>query len=100
MTENFNAESSRVTVINGLRGVAVILVLGYHFDIPLFERGYWGVDLFFWISGFLITGGFLREYAFNRELNQKFGWIDIRYYFIKRVRRILISVLLDGFLLN
>ena len=97
MTENFNAASSRVTVINGLRGVAVILVLGYHFDIPLFERGYWGVDLFFWISGFLITGGFLREYALNRELNQKFGWIDIRYYFIKRVRRILpLSLLVLG----
>jgi len=97
VTERINGESSRVTVINGLRGVAVILVLGYHFDVPLFERGYWGVDLFFWISGFLITGGFLREYALNRELNQKFGWIDIRYYFIKRARRILpLSLLVLG----
>lgn len=97
MRENINGASSRVTVINGLRGVAVMLVLGYHFDVPLFERGYWGVDLFFWISGFLITGGFLREYAFNRELNRKFGWIDIRYYFIKRVRRILpLSLLVLG----
>ena len=97
MKENINGASSRVTVINGLRGVAVILVLGYHFDVPLFERGYWGVDLFFWISGFLITGGFLREYALNRESNQKFGWIDLRYYFIKRVRRILpLSLLVLG----
>jgi len=97
MTESIKGASSRISVINGLRGVAVILVLGYHFDVPLFERGYWGVDLFFWISGFLITGGFLREYALNRELNQKFGWIDIRYYFIKRVRRILpLSLLVLG----
>ena len=97
MTAGIKGSSSRIKSINGLRGFAVILVLGYHFDVPLFERGYWGVDLFFWISGFLITGGFLREYALNRELNQKFGWIDIRYYFIKRVRRILpLSLLVLG----
>jgi len=83
------AASSYSRLINGLRGVAVVLVLGFHFDVPLFEDGYWGVDLFFWISGFLITGGFLREFTLNRELNQKFGWIDIRYYFIRRVRRLL-----------
>ena len=97
MTENINRVPPRQTVINGLRGVAVILVLGFHFDVPLFQRGYWGVDLFFWISGFLITGGFLREYSSNRDLNQKFGWIDIRYYFIKRVRRLLpLSLLVLG----
>jgi peptidoglycan/LPS O-acetylase OafA/YrhL len=89
MTNLNGGESSRLPVINGLRGIAVILVLGFHFDIPFFERGYWGVDLFFWISGFLITGGFLREYALNRELNQKFGWIDTRYYFLRRIRRLL-----------
>jgi len=97
MRESNKESFSRITVINGLRGVAIILVLGYHFDVPLFERGYWGVDLFFWISGFLITSGFLREYDLNRELNQKFGWIDIRYYFIRRVRRILpLSLLVLG----
>ena len=97
MTESTKGAPLRLTVINGLRGVAVILVLGFHFGVPLFERGYWGVDLFFWISGFLITGGFLREYSLNRELNQKFGWIDIRYYFIRRARRILpLSTLVLG----
>jgi peptidoglycan/LPS O-acetylase OafA/YrhL len=97
VTERIKEESSRLPSINGLRGVAVILVLGFHFGVPLFERGYWGVDLFFWISGFLITGGFLREYSLNRELHKKFGWIDIRYYFIKRVRRILpLSILVLG----
>ncbi len=100
MTERMKGTPSRLSVINGLRGVAVILVLGFHFDVPLFERGYWGVDLFFWISGFLITGGFMREYSLNRDLNQKFGWIDIRYYFIRRARRILpLSILVLGTLM-
>jgi peptidoglycan/LPS O-acetylase OafA/YrhL len=101
MSENHTKDSPRLAVINGLRGVAVILVLGFHFEVPLFDRGYWGVDLFFWISGFLITGGFLREYALNRELNKKFGWIDIRYYFLKRVRRLLpLSLLVLSFVVS
>jgi|GEM_PF-3086624 len=89
MTQENNQKSTWLPTINGLRGVAVLLVFGFHFEVPLFESGYWGVDLFFWISGFLITSGFLREYTLNRELNRKFGWIDIRYYFIRRARRIL-----------
>jgi len=89
VTESIKGTTPRLTAIHGLRGVAVILVLGFHFNLPLFERGYWGVDVFFWISGFFITGGFLREYSLNRDLNQKFGWIDIRYYLIRRARRII-----------
>ncbi len=88
----------KFTLINGLRGIAVLMVLGFHFNVPFFDRGYWGVDLFFWISGFLITGGFISEYAENRELNRKIGWIDLRYYFIRRVRRILpLSLLVLSF---
>jgi peptidoglycan/LPS O-acetylase OafA/YrhL len=78
----------RYPLVNGLRGVAVLLVLGFHFKLPLFENGFWGVDLFFWISGFLITGGFIREYDANREVNGKFGYLDLRIYFLKRARRI------------
>lgn len=42
--------------INGLRALAVISVVLYHFDIPLFSGGFSGVDIFFVISGFLMTG--------------------------------------------
>lgn len=42
--------------IQALRGVAIILVIAYHSDIGIVEAGYLGVDIFFVISGFLITG--------------------------------------------
>jgi len=42
--------------INGLRAWAVVAVILYHFGIPGFEGGFVGVDIFFVISGFLMTG--------------------------------------------
>lgn len=47
--------------IEGLRGVAVLVVVLYHCGMSLFGGGYVGVDVFFVISGFLITGMLLRE---------------------------------------
>ena len=41
--------------IQGLRGLSVIFVLLFHFDIELFSFGYVGVDIFFFISGYIIT---------------------------------------------
>lgn len=41
--------------IDGLRAVAVVLVVLYHAEIPGFGQGYLGVDMFLAISGFLIT---------------------------------------------
>jgi peptidoglycan/LPS O-acetylase OafA/YrhL len=42
--------------INGLRAVAVLAVVVNHLDIRLFSGGYLGVDVFFVISGYLISG--------------------------------------------
>jgi peptidoglycan/LPS O-acetylase OafA/YrhL len=49
--------------VEGLRAVAVLLVLFYHAGLPPFTGGYVGVDVFFVISGFVITGLLLRERA-------------------------------------
>ena len=47
--------------IQGLRAAAVILVILAHASVPGFEGGYVGVDIFFVISGFVITGLLLRQ---------------------------------------
>ena len=47
--------------IDGLRAIAVISVMMYHFSVWPFTGGFVGVDVFFVISGYLITGGILKE---------------------------------------
>ncbi len=41
--------------IQGLRGISILLVLFYHLNFDFFEKGYLGVDIFFVISGYVIT---------------------------------------------
>jgi peptidoglycan/LPS O-acetylase OafA/YrhL len=47
--------------VEGLRAVAVLLVILYHANVPHVTGGYVGVDVFFVVSGFVITGVLLRE---------------------------------------
>ena len=68
--------------IQGLRALAVILVLAYHARLPLARAGFVGVDVFFVISGFLITGLLLRE-------RDETGRIDIVGFYARRARRLL-----------
>lgn len=68
--------------IQGLRAVAVGSVLLYHANWSLFGGGFVGVDVFFVISGFLITGILLRE-------AQATGRIRLGDFYAKRARRIL-----------
>jgi peptidoglycan/LPS O-acetylase OafA/YrhL len=71
--------------IQGLRGVAILSVILFHFFPKLFPLGYLGVDLFFVISGFLITSIILKKLK-DKEFSFKL-------FFIKRFYRIIIPVL-------
>lgn len=66
--------------INGLRAIAVISVLLYHFDIPYFQGGFVGVDVFFVISGFLMTGIIMK----NIE-SKNFSFVS---FYVARANRI------------
>ena len=68
--------------VQGLRAVAVILVVLYHFWPGRLSGGYIGVDIFFVISGFLITGQLAREL-------ERTGRIALPTFWAKRVRRLL-----------
>ena len=67
--------------IQGLRGVAVLLVIIYHTKLAL-PGGYLGVDIFFVISGFVITQ------MLQRELEGS-GKINLKAFFSRRIKRIL-----------
>ncbi|RMT82605.1 O-antigen acetylase [Pseudomonas savastanoi pv. nerii] len=67
--------------IDGLRALAVIPVILYHAGLPLFSGGFVGVDIFFVISGYLITSIILAQ-----MLSGRFSLID---FYERRARRIL-----------
>ena len=56
--------------IQGLRALAVLLVVAYHAELPI-HSGFLGVDIFFVISGFLITG--LLQHEFSNTNRIEFG---------------------------
>ena len=77
--------------IDGLRAISVIFVIFYHAEITIlgydfFEAGFIGVDIFFVISGYLITSLILKELV----LTGKFSFL---YFYERRARRILPALL-------
>ena len=68
--------------LEGLRAVAVLLVLLYHAGLPGFTGGYVGVDVFFVLSGFLITGLIVRELESS-------GTVRLASFYARRARRLL-----------
>ena len=73
--------------IDGLRALAVSLVILCHLGISGFSGGYVGVDIFFVISGFLITNLLINEYQNNLVDNNQ-GWISFRNFYLRRIKRI------------
>jgi len=77
--------------IDGLRAIAVSAVILYHADITIlghqpFKGGFIGVDIFFVISGYLITSIILKEFLTT-------GFFSFKYFYERRVRRILPALL-------
>jgi peptidoglycan/LPS O-acetylase OafA/YrhL len=72
--------------VDGLRAVAVLSVIFYHIDSALIPGGYLGVDVFFVISGYLITSIIRRE--------QERGCFSLANFYERRVRRIMPALLL------
>ncbi len=68
--------------LDGLRGVAVLAVILYHFSPGNAPGGFLGVDVFFVLSGFLITSLLVNEW----ESNQR---ISLRHFWVRRARRLL-----------
>jgi peptidoglycan/LPS O-acetylase OafA/YrhL len=68
--------------IEGLRGIAVLLVVLYHAHFPYVNGGYIGVDVFFVISGYLITGLLMKEVETT-------GSINFLQFYARRGRRLL-----------
>jgi peptidoglycan/LPS O-acetylase OafA/YrhL len=66
--------------VDGLRGVAIALVCLFHADVSPFTGGFVGVDVFFVISGFVITGVLLKDLENGR--------LSLKGFFIRRIRRL------------
>lgn len=81
--------------IDGLRAIAVLAVIFFHFDFSIFQGGYLGVDIFFVISGYLITSIIIQQTDSNNFKLIKF--------YERRARRIipiLFVVILVSYLLH
>lgn len=81
-----DTKRNHLSHVDGLRALAVLSVIFFHFGIPGFSGGYIGVDIFFVISGFLITRIIVAEI----ELTGRFSFIN---FYQRRVRRLFPALL-------
>ncbi|HEX6569750.1 MAG TPA: acyltransferase, partial [Acidimicrobiales bacterium] len=79
------ARLHREPALDGLRGLAVVAVVVFH--LGHIDGGFLGVDLFFVLSGFLITSLLVTEH-------RRHGAIDLRAFWVRRARRLLPALLL------
>ena len=76
----------RIAALDGLRAIAVALVVAFHFGVPGLQGGFFGVDVFYVLSGYLITGLLLGDHA-------RRGWAWLGTFWMRRARRLLPALL-------
>lgn len=80
-----NDHGGFIASIEGMRALAVLVVLLFHLDVPWFKGGFLGVDLFFVISGFIITR--------NIQFDLHAGKFTLREFYLRRFRRLFPALL-------
>jgi peptidoglycan/LPS O-acetylase OafA/YrhL len=76
-----------IPALDGIRAIAVIAVLLYHANISWFQGGFLGVEVFFVLSGYLITSLLLAE-------RRQSGRVDLKNFWLRRARRLLPALFL------
>ncbi len=74
--------AGRIEGLDGIRALAIVAVLVFHLNAPWLPGGFLGVDVFFVVSGFLITTLLVREH-------ERSGRIAFRDFWVRRARRLL-----------
>ena len=85
MEKKIQKKRKYIKEIDGLRALAVIMVLAYHLKMPFAKSGLLGVTVFFVISGYLITGILINEI-------EESGGVDLKNFWLRRIRRLLPAV--------
>jgi peptidoglycan/LPS O-acetylase OafA/YrhL len=81
------AGPERIIALDGLRAVALLIIMGYHFGVSWLQGGFFSLDIFYVLSGYLITGLLLREY-------RKRDRISLSAFWLRRARRLLPALMI------
>src|ERR1700722_18163490 len=77
----------RIDALDGLRAVALLIIMGYHFGVGWLQGGFFSLDIFYVLSGYLITGLLLSKY-------RKRSAIKLSAFWLRRARRLLPALLI------
>jgi peptidoglycan/LPS O-acetylase OafA/YrhL len=77
----------RISALDGLRAVALLIIMGYHFGLGWLQGGFFSLDIFYVLSGYLITGLLVEQF-------RKRGRIKLSEFWLRRARRLLPALLI------
>jgi peptidoglycan/LPS O-acetylase OafA/YrhL len=72
----------RIVALDGLRAFALLIIMGYHFGLGWLGGGFFSLDIFYVLSGYLITGLLIGEYG-------RRGSVKLSAFWLRRARRLL-----------